>query len=106
MADIWQMTFSMRFLELTLFYFDLNFIEINFQGSSWQYVIIGLANGSVLSMHQVITWSRVDPFHWPKYESSGLNELIKFLSLNDMIKKYLSVNHALAINGKYNIWMA
>ena len=59
----------------TLWYFDSNFTEVCYLGSSWQNFIFGSGNGLVPNRQQAIIWTNADPVHWCIYSAPGGYEL-------------------------------
>ena len=76
MAAISQPTYSSAFPWMKNFEFDINFTEICFLGSNWQYGSIGYENGPAMNRRQAIVWTNIVMFYWCIYASLGLNELM------------------------------
>ena len=71
----------MHFHEWKLLNFRLNFTEICFLGSNWQYGSIDSDNGLVPNRHQAIIWSSVGMLCWCIYASLGLHEWVAWWNM-------------------------
>ena len=78
MAAISQMISSDAFSLMKVLYFGLNFTEVCYLGSNWQYPSIGLDNGLAPNRWQAIIWTTADLIHWRIYAAPEGDELILF----------------------------